>query len=106
MNATVDFVDCSNVDAIISAIKKETKMIWLETPTNPTLRLCDLGQTVKRIRAMGRSDILICVDNTFMTPVFQRPLDFGADLSVYSLTKYINGHSDVVMGAVSFETII
>jgi len=99
-NSTVDFVDISNVDTIVSSIKPETKLVWLETPTNPTLRLCDLEQTVKSIRAMGRSDILICVDNTFMTPVFQRPLDLGADLSIYSLTKYINGHSDVVMGAI------
>lgn len=96
----MDFVDISNVDNIIAAIKNETKIVWLETPTNPTLRLCDLEQTVRRIRAMNRPDITICVDNTFMTPVFQRPLDLGADLSIHSLTKYINGHSDVVMGAV------
>lgn len=73
--------------------------MWLETPTNPTLRLCDIEQTVQRVKAI-RPDIIICVDNTFMTPVFQLPLNLGADLSVHSLTKYINGHSDVVMGAV------
>lgn len=99
LNATVDFVDISNVDNIIAAVKKETKIVWLETPTNPTLRLCDIDQTVKRIRAMNRPDILICVDSTFMTPVFQNPLKFGVDLVLHSLTKYINGHSDVVMGA-------
>lgn len=100
LNGTVDFVDISNVEKIVAAIKKETRLVWLETPTNPTLRMCDIELTVKRIREINRPDIIICVDNTFMTPVFQLPLQYGADLSVHSLTKYINGHSDVVMGAV------
>lgn len=72
-------------------------MIWLETPTNPTLKVIDIA-AVKNV-AKTHEDIILVVDNTFLTPYLQRPLDFGADIVVYSLTKYMNGHSDVIMGA-------
>lgn len=73
------------------------QMIWIETPTNPTLKIADIASISKLARAHG--DVIVVVDNTFLTPYLQRPLDFGADIVVYSLTKYMNGHSDVIMGA-------
>lgn len=72
-------------------------MIWLETPTNPNLKVVDIAAIVKL--AKNRGNIIVIVDNTFLTPYLQRPLDFGADIVMYSLTKYMNGHSDVIMGA-------
>jgi cystathionine gamma-lyase len=91
------FVDACNTDEVQKAIRKETKMLWVETPTNPLLKLADL----KALAAIAKHHNLISViDNTFATPYFQRPLEFGADLVVHSTTKYIAGHSDVVGGAV------
>ncbi|XP_063923872.1 cystathionine gamma-lyase-like [Zophobas morio] len=82
---------------IESAIKKNTKLIWIESLTNPTLKVID----IPAIAAIARKHkVLLAVDNTFVTPYFQRPIDFGADLVVHSITKYINGHSDVIMGVV------
>lgn len=72
-------------------------MIWIETPTNPKLKVEDIASIVNVAKSRGH--IIIAVDNTFLTPYLQRPLDFGADIVVYSLTKYMNGHSDVIMGA-------
>lgn len=91
------FVDMTDVSNIESAIHKETKLIWLETPTNPTLKLSDIQKISNIARAKG---IIVVVDNTFMTPYFQRPIELGADIVVHSTTKYINGHSDVVGGAI------
>lgn len=92
----VDFVDTSDIKQITAALRPETRLIWLETPTNPSLKLCDIAA----IAAIARSkNILTLVDNTFASPYFQRPLDLGADIVVYSTTKYISGHSDVVGGA-------
>jgi len=79
------------------AIRPETKLIWLETPTNPTLRLVDIAG-ISRVAKDVSKDIRIVVDNTFMSPWFQTPLSLGADIVVHSVTKYLNGHSDVVMG--------
>lgn len=73
-------------------------MIWIETPTNPLLKVVDIAAIVKEAKSHG--DVIVIVDNTFLTPYLQKPLDFGADMSMYSLTKYMNGHSDVIMGAV------
>lgn len=73
------------------------QMIWIETPTNPLLKVVDIAVITKIAKA--RSDIIVVVDNTFLTSYLQRPLDFGADVVMYSLTKYMNGHSDVIMGA-------
>ncbi|WII72729.1 cystathionine gamma-synthase [Bdellovibrio sp. 22V] len=89
------FVDLTKVENFEKAIKPNTKMVWLETPTNPTLKLVD----IKKISAIAKSKgIIVAVDNTFMSPYFQRPLELGADIVVHSATKYIGGHSDVVGG--------
>ncbi|MFN8845997.1 MAG: cystathionine gamma-synthase [Bdellovibrionales bacterium] len=79
------------------AIKSNTKMVWLETPTNPTLKLVDIRKIAQLAKARG---ILVVVDNTFMSPYFQKPLNLGADMVVHSATKYIGGHSDLVSGVV------
>ncbi len=90
------FVDLTSVEAFKSAIRPNTKMVWIETPTNPTMKLVDIKRTAQAARA---KNILSLVDNTFMSPYFQRPLELGADIVLHSTTKYINGHSDIVGGA-------
>ena len=94
---TFTYVDGANLNEFESAIKPETKLIWIETPTNPLLKLSDIAG-ISRIAK--ENEILLAVDNTFATPYFQTPLDLGADIIVHSTTKYIGGHSDVVGGAV------
>lgn len=89
------FTDLTSVENFSKAIKPNTKMVWLETPTNPTLKLTDIAAIVKIAK---HHDILVVVDNTFMSPYFQRPLELGADIVVHSATKYIGGHSDIVGG--------
>jgi cystathionine gamma-lyase len=91
------YADARAPAAVAAAITPATRLCWLETPTNPLLRLADI-RAVAAVCAARR--VRLCVDNTFMTPYFQRPLDLGADLVVHSTTKYLNGHSDVVGGAV------
>lgn len=91
------FVDLSDLKNLKKAIRKNTKLLWMETPTNPLLKLADIQKTVSVCKA---KKIMTVVDNTFMTPYFQKPLDLGADIVVHSTTKYLNGHSDVVGGAV------
>ena len=89
------YVDLTVVENFTKALKPNTKMVWLETPTNPTLKLTDIAA----IAAIAKQkNILVVVDNTFMSPYFQRPLELGADIVVHSATKYIGGHSDVVGG--------
>jgi cystathionine beta-lyase/cystathionine gamma-synthase len=90
------YVDASDPAAVKSAIRPETKLFWIETPSNPLLKLTDIA-AVAAFKAPGQ---LLAVDNTFATPYVQTPLALGADLSVYSTTKYLGGHSDVVGGAV------
>jgi cystathionine beta-lyase/cystathionine gamma-synthase len=91
------WVDMTDVSLIEATVRDNTRMIFVETPTNPTLRLVDL----KRVAALARRRrARLVVDNTFMTPVQQRPLDHGADMVVHSTTKYLNGHSDSIGGAV------
>jgi len=80
-------------------IRRETKLIWLESPTNPLLKVIDIAEVATRLRRM-KDDALLVVDNTFATPYLQRPLELGADIVVYSTTKYLSGHCDVVGGAV------
>jgi cystathionine gamma-synthase len=87
-------VDQTDLAALEAAVNDDTKLIWIETPTNPTLNVVDIEQIVTRKR-----NALIVVDNTFATPVYQRPLELGADVVVHSTTKYIGGHSDAVGGA-------
>jgi cystathionine gamma-synthase len=90
-----DLVDQTNLDSVQRAIRANTKLIWVETPTNPALNVIDIEGVVAR-----RGDALVAVDNTFATPANQRPLELGADVVVHSTTKYLGGHSDVVGGAV------
>ncbi len=94
---TFTYVDASDASKVKAAILPNTKMIWVETPTNPLLRLCD----IKAIAAVAREKKLITVvDNTFASPYLQNPLALGADIVVHSVTKYLGGHSDVIGGAV------
>ncbi|XP_041975476.1 cystathionine gamma-lyase [Aricia agestis] len=97
MGIEISFIDFTNIDLLTKSIQKNTKMIWLETPTNPLMKIADIS-TVSKI-AKSHGDIIVVVDNTFLTPYLQKPLNYGADIVVYSLTKYMNGHSDVIMGA-------
>jgi cystathionine gamma-lyase len=91
------FVDSSDLNAIEEAVRPQTRLIHIETPTNPMMQLTDLAG----VAAIARSkDVLLCVDNTFASPYNQRPLDFGADMVLHSTTKYLNGHSDMVGGIV------
>ncbi|HEY7686970.1 MAG TPA: cystathionine gamma-synthase [Gemmatimonadales bacterium] len=89
------FVDGGNSDSVAGAVTPRTKIVYAETPTNPMLRLCDLAALGAIAKGAGA---LFVVDNTFATPCFQRPLEFGADLVLHSTTKYLNGHSDMVGG--------
>jgi cystathionine gamma-lyase len=91
------FVDLNDSKAMKAALKPETKMIWAETPTNPMLKLVDL----KKVAAFAQKHgLILVVDNTFCSPMVQRPLEYGADLVLHSATKYLNGHSDIVGGIV------
>jgi cystathionine gamma-lyase len=95
-----EFIDLySENNALERTLKPNTKLVWLETPTNPMLNIIDIAKTVETIKNYSK-DIIVVVDNTFLTSYYQRPLTLGADLSMYSLTKFANGHSDVLMGAV------
>ena len=100
---STSFVDTSNGD-LEKYMSKRTKLIWLESPTNPLLKISDIKKVVT---AAKKNNVLVVVDNTFLSPYFQKPLDLGADIVVHSTTKYINGHSDSVGGAImlSDETI-
>ena len=91
------YVDLRDPDAFLGALRPNTKALWIETPTNPLLKLADIQALSERAHARG---LKVIVDNTFMSPYFQNPLDLGADLVVHSCTKYLGGHSDVVMGVV------
>ena len=91
------YVNTRNIDAVAAAIQPNTKLVWLETPTNPLLRLADLA-AVGELAAKHK--LIYVVDNTFATPYFQRPLEFGANVIVHSTTKYLSGHSDIIGGAV------
>jgi cystathionine gamma-synthase len=93
----VTYLDLADLDAVRAALTPATRMLWVESPSNPLLRLSDLRALAKVAREAG---VLLAVDNTFLSPALQRPFDFGADLVVHSTTKYLNGHSDVVGGAV------
>ena len=92
------FIDMTDLGLVKATIKKSTKMIWIETPTNPLLRVVDLS---KLISIAKQNNMLSIVDNTFASPYLQRPLEFGADAVVHSATKYLAGHSDVIHGAVA-----
>ena len=91
------FLDLNDSQALKAALKSNTRMIWAETPTNPMLKLVDLAKVGDFARKHG---LILVVDNTFCSPMLQRPLEFGADLVLHSATKYLNGHSDMVGGIV------
>jgi len=91
----IKFVDASEHENIFNAVSEKTKLIWIETPTNPTLKIADIAAIAKIAKANG---CLLCVDNTFASPALQQPLSLGADIVVHSATKYLGGHSDVIQG--------
>jgi cystathionine beta-lyase/cystathionine gamma-synthase len=91
-----DWLDMRDLEAVEAAIRPETRLIWLESPTNPMLRLADISA----ICELAPAGTLVAVDNTFATPVLQRPLELGADIVMHSTTKYLSGHSDVIGGAI------
>lgn len=97
----VSYVDLTAPGALEAAVRPDTRAIWVETPSNPLLRVTDLSAVAEVAEA---NDLLFVVDNTFLSPLLQQPFEHGADLVVYSTTKYINGHSDVVGGAVIAKT--
>jgi cystathionine beta-lyase/cystathionine gamma-synthase len=91
------FVDTSSADAVLLAFRPNTKMLYIETPTNPTLRVADIAALAK---LANQRNITVVVDNTFLSPYLQRPIELGAHIVVHSMTKYLNGHSDSTGGAV------
>ena len=97
MGLKISWVDTSSIDEVKNALSDKTKMILIETPTNPMMQLTDIKAISKISKA---NNLMLVVDNTFMSPYFQRPLSLGADLVIHSTTKYINGHSDVIGGVV------
>ncbi len=97
----VDFIDQSNAVELSAALASGAKLVWIETPSNPLLRVVDIRAIAEAAHAVGA---LAVVDNTFLSPVWQQPLSLGADLVMHSTTKYLNGHSDVVGGAVISST--
>ncbi|BAZ30593.1 cystathionine gamma-lyase [Cylindrospermum sp. NIES-4074] len=94
---TTTYVDIDNIAEFATAIQPNTKLIWIETPTNPLLKIIDIVALANLARS---NNIILVVDNTFASPYFQRPLELGADIVVHSTTKYLGGHSDVIGGAV------
>jgi cystathionine gamma-synthase len=96
-NLDVDFIDMTDLDQIESSLKENTKLLWLETPSNPRLLITDIKAVSKLAKEKGA---LVAVDNTWPTPYNMRPLELGADVSVHSTTKYLGGHSDILGGAV------
>ena len=95
------YVDMNDLDNVRAAINENTKMIWVETPTNPLMKLADIAAIAKITK---EHNIMFAVDNTFATPYLQRPLDLGADVVMHSATKYLAGHSDVIAGALIAKT--
>lgn len=96
----VAFVDFADANALAAALARKPRLVWIETPSNPLLRITDIAATCAQAHAVGA---LAAVDNTFLSPALQRPLLLGADIVVHSTTKYLNGHSDVVGGAVIWK---
>jgi cystathionine beta-lyase/cystathionine gamma-synthase len=95
------YVDTTNVSNISNAITGNTKLVWLETPTNPLMNITDIAA----VAAITKSkNILLAVDNTFATPFLQKPIDLGADIVMHSVTKYLGGHSDVIQGSLMINT--
>lgn len=102
----IHFCDTSEVENVAKLINNNTKLIWLESPTNPTLKISDIEAISKlaKSKEYAAQEILVCVDNTFATPVSQKPIKLGADIVIHSATKYLGGHSDLIAGAVVCKT--
>jgi cystathionine beta-lyase/cystathionine gamma-synthase len=100
MGLTFTFVDGARTDAVEAAMTDATRLVWLESPTNPLLKIVDIGSIARIAHARGA---MVVVDNTFMSPYFQRPLSLGADLVVHSATKFLGGHSDVIAGVIALN---
>lgn len=98
---SIKYVDTTNAQNVADAVTDKTKLIWIESPTNPTLKISDIEAIAKIAKA---NNILLCVDNTFASPVAQKPLTLGADIVVHSATKYLSGHSDLIAGLVVTAT--
>jgi Cystathionine beta-lyases/cystathionine gamma-synthases len=98
------FVDTTDAEKTISAVSDNTKLVWLESPTNPTLKVSDIEYISKKVKEKN-SDILVVVDNTFASPAIQNPLKLGSDIVVHSATKYLAGHSDVLAGLITVKDI-
>ena len=97
----VNYTDTSNIENVLNSITPKTKLVWLETPTNPTLKISD----IEAIAAIAKAhNCLLCVDNTFASPVLQQPIALGADIVIHSATKYLGGHSDLIAGLVITKT--
>jgi len=99
------FVDMNTVANVIEVVTDKTKLVWLETPTNPLLKIADIAAISSAVKEKN-NQTLVAVDNTFATPYLQRPLDLGADIVMHSATKYLGGHSDLVMGALMVNDTI
>jgi cystathionine gamma-lyase / homocysteine desulfhydrase len=97
----IKYVDTTNSENVANAISSKTKLIWIESPTNPTLKISDIRTVAKIAKA---NNCLLCVDNTFASPASQKPIDYGADIIVHSGTKYLGGHSDLIAGLVVTKT--
>lgn len=97
----INYVDTTNVENVANAITPNTKLIWLESPTNPTLKVSDIEEIAKIAKA---NQALLCVDNTFASPASQKPINLGADIVIHSATKYLGGHSDLIAGLVVTKT--
>jgi cystathionine gamma-lyase len=100
LGLSFSYIDMTDPAALDEAIQPNTKLVWLETPTNPMLKILDIEKIAERTHLAG---LTLVVDNTFMTPYFQQPLSLGADIVVHSTTKYLNGHSDVIGGFVATD---
>jgi cystathionine beta-lyase len=92
------FVDITQVENVTKALSDKTRLVWLETPTNPLMKIADIEEITKAVKAIDDT-VFVAVDNTFATPYLQQPLDLGVDIVMHSATKYLGGHSDLVMGA-------
>lgn len=98
----LDMIDCCDLKKVEKAIQKNTKIMWIESPTNPTLKCSDIQAIAKICK---KHNVFLAIDNTFMSPVLQQPLKLGADIVMHSVTKYIGGHSDVIAGALMFNSL-
>lgn len=104
MGVESSFVDMStNPNTVVEHIRPTTRLVWIETPTNPLLKIADIERIAKLVHERDPS-IMVLVDNTFATAFYQQPLKLGADFVLHSLTKYMNGHSDVVMGCLMMNS--